>query len=111
MTQQDKKWCRDVDVWVRVHCYEVLCWYDSDVTIQTEDVGYPIDGSTDIFCDSDEVYKNASTPKYQLRKKHHSILYHMSREAVSSGAYRMEKEDTKTNLSDLFTKVLSRPRR
>ena len=51
--------------------------------------GVPIDGSTDIFCDNEKVYKNASMPKYQPRKKHHSILYHMSRGAVASGACRM----------------------
>ena len=32
--------------------------------------GVPIDGSTDIFCDNEAAYKNASTPEYQLRKKH-----------------------------------------
>ena len=58
-----------------------------------------------IICDNEAVYKNASTPESRLRKKHHSILYHMSREAVASGACRMVKEDTETNLSDLFTKV------
>ena len=73
--------------------------------------GVPIDGSTKIFCDNEAVYKNESTPKYQLRKKNHSILYHMSREAVSSGACSMAKEDTETNISHLFTKVLLRPRR
>ena len=72
--------------------------------------GVPIDGYTDIFCDSEAVYKNSSTPKSQLRNKHHSILYHMIREAVASGSCRMTKEDTETNLSDLFTKVLPRPR-
>ena len=66
----------------------------------------PIDGSTEIFCDNEAVYKNASTSESQLRKKHHSISYNMSREAVASGACRMAKEDTETNLSDLFTKVL-----
>ena len=68
--------------------------------------GVPIDGSTDIFCDNEAVYKYAYTPKYQIRKKHHSILYHMSREAVASGACRMANEDNETNLSDIFTKVL-----
>ena len=53
--------------------------------------GVPIDGSTDIFCDNEAVYKNASTPESQLSKKHHSILYHMSREAVASGACRTAK--------------------
>ena len=73
--------------------------------------GVPIDGSTDIFCDNESVYKNASTPKYQLRKKHHIIPYHMSREAVVSGACRVTKEDTETNLSDIFTRVLPLPKR
>ena len=41
--------------------------------------GVPIDGSTEVFCDNEAVYKNASTPESQLRKKHHIILYHMSR--------------------------------
>ena len=73
--------------------------------------GVPIDGSTGIFYDNEAVYKNTSTPKYHIRNKHHSISYHMSREAVSSGAFMMTKEDTETNLSDIFTKVLPRPRR
>ena len=73
--------------------------------IQTEDVWVSIDGSTDILCDNEAVYKNAYTPEYQLRKKHHSILYHMSREAVASVAYRMAKQDIDTNLSDIFNKT------
>ena len=35
----------------------------------------------------------------------------MIREAVVSGACRIAKEDTETKLSDLFAKVLPRPRR
>ena len=73
--------------------------------------GVPMDGPTDMFCDNEAVYKNASTPESQLKKKHHSISYHMSREAVASGACRIAKEDTETNLLDLFTKVLTRVRR
>ena len=73
--------------------------------------GVPIDGSTDIFYENEALYKNASTPESQIRKKHHSISYHMSREAVASGACIMVKEDTETNLPYLFTKVLPRPRR
>ena len=73
--------------------------------------GVPIDGSTDILCENESVYKNESTPESQLRKKHHSILYHMIREAVASGAFRMAKKDTETNLSDLFIKLIPRPRK
>ena len=64
--------------------------------------GVPIDRYTDIFCDNEAVNKNESTPESHIRKKHHSISYHMSREAVASGAFRMAKKDTETNLSDLF---------
>ena len=71
--------------------------------------GIPIDGPTEIFCDNEAVYKNASTSESQLRKKLHSISYHMSRDAVASSAYRIAQEDTETNLSELFTKVLQRP--
>ena len=56
--------------------------------------GVPIDGSTDIFCDNESVYKNAPMPESQLRNKHHSISYRMSTEAVVSGAFRTAKEDT-----------------
>ena len=42
-------------------------------------IGVPIDGSNDIFCYNDAVYKNASTPESHIRKKHHSISYHISR--------------------------------
>ena len=72
--------------------------------------GVPVDGSTDIFCKNEAVYKNASTAKSQLRKKHHSLSYHMRREAMDSGICMMAKEDTETNLSDIFTKVLPRRR-
>ena len=73
--------------------------------------GVPIDGSTNIFCDNEAVYKNSSTLESKLRNKHHSISYHMSREAVASCACRMSKEDTETKLSNLFTKVIPRSRR
>ena len=73
--------------------------------------GVPIDGSTDILCENGSVYKNASMPESQLRKKLHSILYHMIREAVASGACRMAKKDTENNLSDLFIKLIPRPRK
>ena len=73
--------------------------------------GVPIDGSTDMFCNNEAVYKNAYIPESQLRKKHHSIAYHMSRESVASGASRIANEYIETNLADLFTKVLQRPRR
>ena len=71
--------------------------------------GVPIAGPTDMFCDNEAVYKNASMPASVLRKKHHSVAFHRCREGVASGTCRIAKEDTQTNLSDIFTKVLPRP--
>ena len=73
--------------------------------------GVPIDGLKDMFSNNEVVYKTASMPKSQLLKKHHIIAYGMSRESFTSGASRIAKEYTETNLADLFTKVLPRPRR
>ena len=42
----------------------------------------------------------------QYRKTHHSLLYHSCREAVASDKIRVAKEDTMTNLADLFTKIM-----
>jgi hypothetical protein len=68
--------------------------------------GVPIEGATNVFCDNEAVYKNTSLPESTLKKKHHSIAYHRCREAVAAGTVRVAKEGTKTNLADLFTKIL-----
>ena len=73
--------------------------------------GVPIEGPTDMFCDNEAVYKNSSTPDSVLHKNRHSVAYHMCQEAVTAGTCRIAKEDTETNLADIFTKVLPRPRR
>jgi hypothetical protein len=73
--------------------------------------GIPIEGATDIFCDNESVYKNTSRPESVLNKKQHSISYHSAREAVAAKIVRIAKEDTRTNLSDLFTKTINKPRR
>lgn len=73
--------------------------------------GVPLDGPTNIFCDNEAVYKNTTRPESTLKKKHHSIAYHRCREAVAAGTVRVAKEGTKTNLSDLFTKLLAQLRR
>ena len=73
--------------------------------------GIPLDGPANIYCDNESVFKNVSIPTSVLNKKMHGISYHNCREAVASGTVRVAKEDTLTNLSDLFTKVLGRVKR
>ena len=73
--------------------------------------GVPIDSATNVFCDIEAVYKNTTLPESTLKKKHHSIAYHRCREAVAAGKVLIAKEGTRTNLRDLFTKLLPQPRR
>jgi hypothetical protein len=73
--------------------------------------GVPIIGPANILCDNQGVVKNTSIPESTLTKKHNSINYHIVREAAAMGMIRVGKEDTKTNLADLLTKMLSQPRR
>lgn len=68
--------------------------------------GVPIEGPTNVFCDNEAVFKNCSIPESTLKKKHHSINYHRNREAVAAGTIRLAKEDTETNLADVFTKIM-----
>ena len=69
--------------------------------------GAPIEGVTNIYCYNEAVYKNCSIPESTLKKKHHIISYRRNREAVAAVTCRIAKEESKTNLSDLFTNILS----
>ena len=60
--------------------------------------GVPLQGPTNLFMDN------------TLKKKHLSRAYHRSREAIAAGTARIAKEETTTNLADLFTKLLAGPR-
>ena len=82
--------------------------------------GVPLEGTmkngsmqqpASMYCDNEAVYKNITIPTSVLSKKMHGISYHFCREAVASGTCRVAKEDTLTNLADLFTKVLGRVKR
>lgn len=44
--------------------------------------GIPIMGPSNVFCDNESVFKNSSFADVQLKKKHHSICYHIFRECV-----------------------------
>jgi hypothetical protein len=73
--------------------------------------GVPITGPANVLCDNQGVVKNTSIPESTLMKKHNAINYHIIREAAAMGMLRVGKEDTETNLADLLTKMLNRPRR
>jgi hypothetical protein len=73
--------------------------------------GVPIEGPTNVFCDNEAVCKNTTRPESILSKKHQSIAYHRSREAVAVGTVQVSKEGTLTNLSNVFTKTTAAPKR
>ena len=68
--------------------------------------GIPLEGPAQVFCDNQGVVKNTSIPESVLSKKHNAINYHAVQEAAAAGVLQVIKEDTLTNLADLFTKVL-----
>ena len=50
-------------------------------------------------------------PSSVLNKKMHSISYHYCRENIANCTCRIAKENTESNLADLFTKVMGKARR
>ena len=73
--------------------------------------GVPIEGPASAFCNNEVVYKNTVILESTLNKNHHSIAYHCCREAPAVVTIQVAKEGTKTNLADLFTKLLTEKRR
>jgi hypothetical protein len=73
--------------------------------------GVPLEGPAQVNCDNQGVVKNTSIPESVRSKKHNAINYHAVREAAAAGVLEVHKEDTQTNLADLFTKVLPSDRR
>ena len=65
-----------------------------------------IDRFASVHCDNEAVCKSASMSEHVLNKKIHGVLCHFCREAFAADIVRFSKEDTLTNLVDLFTKVL-----
>jgi hypothetical protein len=68
-----------------------------------------MDGPANGFCDNQSVVLNATIPSSTLKKKHNSVNYHKSREAIASGSCRLAKEPGETNLSDICTKLMAGP--
>jgi hypothetical protein len=68
--------------------------------------GASIYGPANVICDNHGVVKNAIIPELMLMKKHDAINYDVVREAVVAGILRVQKEDSKTNLADILTKVI-----
>jgi hypothetical protein len=68
-------------------------------------MGIPIDGPAHVRCDNQSVVTNTSVPESTLQKKHNAVAYHYVREKVAAGIIEVHKEDGKTNLADMLTKI------
>ena len=66
--------------------------------------GVPVPEPADVMCDNRGVVKNTSIPSSILSKRHNAINYHAVREAAAAAIIRVGKEDTESNIADLFTK-------
>jgi hypothetical protein len=69
-------------------------------------LGVPIDGGCNVFCDNNGMVLNMTVPELNLKKKHAAMNYHRVRESIAARTIRVAKEDTRTNLADVFTKLL-----
>ena len=69
-------------------------------------IGVPIEGPTIIFGDNLAVLKSAAIPEVILKKKHLSISYHFTRQAVASGIIKLVHVSSAFNVADVLTKPL-----
>ena len=78
----------------------------SALRIKLKCFGIPVDGPANVHCDNNGVVQNKSIPESTLSKKHNAVNFHIVRESVAAGMLRVGKEDTETNIADVFTKLL-----
>ena len=76
-----------------------------------QQMGVPILGPTDIYCDNNGVFKNSHLPESTLKKKYLSICYHFVHECCAKQAARIACVPTDMNLADLATKCLDTVKR
>eukprot|EP00978_Attheya_sp_CCMP212_P027634 scaffold93029_cov53-Attheya_sp.AAC.6 len=68
--------------------------------------GIPIDGPANVVCDNKAVVTNSSISTSMIKKKHLLICYHLVRSYCAAGGMRVTKENRKTNLFDILTKLM-----
>jgi hypothetical protein len=73
--------------------------------------GIPIEGPTNVLGDNESVVNSASKVDARLNKKHNAICFHTVREASAAKWIRVGWESTKSNIADIFTKMLDTAQR
>jgi hypothetical protein len=67
-------------------------------------LGVEIQGPTRLFGDNGSVVKSGSMPHSPLRKRHHALAYHYTREAVASDALDFQFLPGHLNPADILSK-------
>ena len=67
-------------------------------------LGVPIQGESRLFGDNGSVVTNASAPHSQLKKRHHALSYHLTREAIASNAVDFQYIWSEINGADILSK-------
>ena len=67
-------------------------------------LGVPIRGPTRLFGDNGSVVTSATIPHSPLKKRHHALSYHYTREAVAAQIVDMHHIPGKLNPSDILSK-------
>ena len=68
--------------------------------------GIPLSGPTNVFCNNNAVVTNTSFPRSTLLKKHNAINIHIRHDVVPAVITQVGKEDTATNVADVFMKLV-----
>ena len=66
----------------------------------------PWEGPPFIYGDNQSVLCNTTIPESTLKKKSHSVAYHLVREGVARDEWRTTYVNTHSNEADLLTKTL-----
>ncbi|MCO5575381.1 hypothetical protein L7F22_029181 [Adiantum nelumboides] len=72
------------------------------------DLGVGQDTANTIYTESQSALAVARNPIFHARTKHIEVHYHYVRERLSAGEVSLAYVPTQDNLTDLFTKALSR---
>lgn len=73
--------------------------------------GIPIQGPTNVLGDNESVVNSASKVEARLNKKHNAICFHTVREAAAARWIQVCWEPTRSNIADIFTKMLETEQR
>ena len=64
----------------------------------------PIEEATNVFCENEYVYRNASFSESQIKKKHQAICFHQARECMAAYIIIFHKVSTNYNISVMMNK-------